>query len=652
VRELQGKAQKGAGDRRVAKLAAAVALLTGTVATVGVATGHAAPAPSWEQAKQAALASFTPPPPATVQTTPGTPLPYASTEMVTATVHGIGPNHDTNCTIKGELLVPNGVSAAHQAPVVLTTNGFGGSYNDSTTLGSAENAAYDGFVALTYSGLGFGGSSCAIELDSQAWDGAAASQLISWLGTLPEVTKDDAAKMDPRLGMIGGSYGGSIQFATASIDPRVDAIVPVITWNDLAYSLAPNNETNGTSATRRTDAEPGALKYQWTALFFGDGLLTPAEYNQLAQDLAAGNCGGFDPAICAAFARTASLGYPDPQTTALLHTDSMVSYYKSVHLPVLLAQGEDDSLFNMQEAVRNMRELQANGDPVQLVLQSWGHSHSTPAAGELSYTAPFSGYENTVIKDFYDKYLLGQAVSTGPAVQYFRPWVSYSGNAAPAYGSAPSWPVAPGRTLYLSGGGPGTAGTLTPSAKAVTPGSQSFANTGPTGSSYSETSGVQDQAPFSSIPPSDTPGTFASFETAPLTTNTDVVGIPSLTVHLTSAVPAPAPTSPATDPVVYAKLYDVSPSGSVTLADRLVSPVRVTDTSKPVTITLPGIVNRFAAGDRLELVLASGDDAYLGNRTAETYTVTVTPGAPGCLQLPIVAANKQDTGGASAAGLP
>lgn len=648
MREVGGSTTKRAATR----LAVAAALVAGSMATLGVTTGHAAPTPSWQQAKQAALASFTPPPPATVTTTPGTPLPYASTELITATVHDVGPAKDTDCTIKGELLVPNGVSASQQAPVVLTTNGFGGSYNDSTTLGSAEDAAYNGFVALSYSGLGFGGSSCAIELDSPAWDGAAASQLISWLGTLPEVTKDDPAKDDPRLAMIGGSYGGSIQFATASIDPRVDAIVPVITWNDLAYSLAPNNATDGTTATSRTDAEPGALKYQWTSLFFGDGLITPAEYNQLAQDLAAGDCGGFDPAICTAFARAASLGYPDPQTTAMLHSDSMVSYYPSVHVPVLLAQGEDDSLFNMQEAVRNMRELQADGDPVQLVLQSWGHSNSTPAAGELSYTAPFSGYENTVIKDFFDRYLLGSPVSTGPAVQYFRPWVSYSGNAVPAYGSAPSWPVSSGETLYLSGGGPGAAGTLTPSAKAVTAGSQTFANTGVTGSSYSETSGVQDQQPFSSTPPSDTPGTFAAFESAPLAADTDVVGIPSLTVQLSAAVPAPAPTSPATDPVVYAKLYDVSPSGTVTLADRLVSPVRVPDTSQPVTITLPGIVNRFPAGDRLELVLASGDDAYLGNRTAEPYTVTVAPHTPGSLQVPTVAASKETGGGPAATGLP
>ena len=44
---------------------------------------------------------------------------------------------------------------------------------------------------------------------------------------------------DPRVGMIGGSYGGEIQFAAAAVDARLDTIIPMITWNDLTYSLGP-----------------------------------------------------------------------------------------------------------------------------------------------------------------------------------------------------------------------------------------------------------------------------------------------------------------------------------------------------------------------------------------------------------------------------
>jgi predicted acyl esterase len=590
--------------------------------------------PGWLAAKDSALRSFSPPPPASVSLTPGSPGPGYATYSVEATV-SVGPGDATPCSIVGELLVPSGATVSSPQPAVMVTNGFGGSYNDSSTLGMAENAATDGFVALSYSGLGFGGSGCQIELDSPTWDGKAASELISWLGTLPTVASDGPD--DPRAGMVGGSYGGGIQFSTASIDPRLDAIVPVITWNDLSYSLDPSNDS---TADVRTDAGPGVTKWEWASLFFGDGLsgFTPGTSS------APTTCPDFDPAICQAFLTTLALGYPDNATTALLRSDSMVDFWKSLHLPVLLAQGEDDSLFNIQEAVDNYKELHDNGDPVQLVLQSWGHSNLTAAPGEFTTTPPFNGYENILVGDFFDKWLRNQSVSTGAPVQYFRPWVSYTGSAAPAYGSAPSWPPGPSSTYYLSANG-----SLVSSAADVAPGSATFVNPpGGIGTSYSETSGVQDEPPFSDIPPTDPPGTATAFVSAPLRTPLDVVGVPTVTVQLSSSVPAGI--DPATDPVIFGKLYDVSPTGQSTLVDSLVSPVRVGSTTGPLTITLPGIAHQYAAGDELKLVLSAGDDAYLGNRMADTYTVTVVPGQAGVLSIPAVSPSNQASGGPPPAG--
>jgi len=131
----------------------------------------------------------------------------------------------------------------------------------------------------------------------------------------------------------------------------------------------------------------------------------------------------------------------------------------------------------VREAVANAQELRANGDPVRLVLQSWGHSHShsTPAPGELSFSPPFDGYENVLIGgDFFAKWLRGAHVSTGAPVQYFRSWVPYSGNAAPAYGSASAWAVAPATDEYLSD--PATGGTLAASRSEVVEGAQTFVN--------------------------------------------------------------------------------------------------------------------------------------------------------------------------------
>ena len=611
-------------------LALALALAAAVPASLGAGAAPNRHLPAWLAAKDAALASFTPPPPAEVSLTPGSPGPGYRTDSVKATV-AVGPGDATSCSIVGELLVPDSVTPASPQPVVMVTNGFGGSFSDSTTLGAAENAATDGFVALAYSGLGFGGSGCQIELDSPTWDGRAASELISWLGTLPGVTLDGPD--DPRIGMVGGSYGGGIQFSTAAIDPRLDAIVPVITWNDLAYSLAPSNDS---TTPVRDDTEPGVVKWQWASLFFGDGTagFTPGTSS------APTTCPNFDPTICQAFVTTTSLGYPDPATVALLRSDSMVDFWPRLHLPVLLAQGEDDSLFNIQEAVDNAKELQSLGDPVQLVLQSWGHSNLTPAPGEYSSSAPFDGYENILIAKFFARWLKGENVSTGAPVQYFRPWVSYPGNdAAAAYGTADSWPPAPATAYYLSGNA-----SLVSSPADVAPGSATFANPpGGIGTSYSETSFAQGTAPFSDVPPTDAPGTFTSFESAPLGGPLDLVGVPTLTVNLSSSVPAGV--TPSTDPVLFAKLYDVSPSGQTELVDRLVSPIRVVSTTAPVTITLPGLVHRYGAGDRLELVLSAGDDAYLGNRAPDTYTVTVAPGQAGVLSIPAVDPAAELSGG-------
>ena len=97
--------------------------------------------------------------------------------------------------------------------------------------------------------------------------------------------------------------------------------------------------------------------------------------------------------------------------------------------------------------------------------------------------------------------------------------------------------------------------------------------TGGQPSSYSETSGVQDTAPFSSIGPSDPPGTFASFETPPLPANLDSVGIPVLRFDLSGPTATGATgATPAAEATVFTKIYDVAPNGSVVLVDRIVSP--------------------------------------------------------------------------------
>ncbi|GAC1306018.1 MAG: hypothetical protein NVSMB16_01770 [Acidimicrobiales bacterium] len=140
-------------------------------------------------------------------------------------------------------------------------------------MGAVVTVSCGGYEVLFSSGLGFGGSGGNIELDDPDWDAKAAAQLITFLGNRPEVVKQ--APGDPRVGMIGGSYGEAVLPSTASIDPRLDAIVPIITGNDLSYSLTPNNDA---ANFIYSSSPPGVPKNDWTELFIADGATQPRQH--------------------------------------------------------------------------------------------------------------------------------------------------------------------------------------------------------------------------------------------------------------------------------------------------------------------------------------------------------------------------------------
>ena len=52
------------------------------------------------------------------------------------------------------------------------------------------------------------------------------------------------------MGIAGGSYGGAIALMAAAYDSRVDAIVPQITWYDLADALFPDATGQGPESGR------------------------------------------------------------------------------------------------------------------------------------------------------------------------------------------------------------------------------------------------------------------------------------------------------------------------------------------------------------------------------------------------------------------
>ncbi|MGW6152185.1 CocE/NonD family hydrolase [Streptomyces sp. NPDC055144] len=540
-----------------------------------------------------------------------------------------------SCVVDADLYRPAGVDAAHTAPAVLATNGFGGSKSDGSTDAIGKAFAARGYVGLVYSGLGFGKSGCLVSLDDPRVDGAAASGLVDFLagtraaddGTKADyVTKD--GKGDPRVGMIGGSYGGAIQLATAAVDHRVDAVVPMITWNDLAYSLDPNN-----AADRSV---PGAFKWQWTNGFYliGEGQpllepsLDPSRINKLT-------CLHFVTDACETISTLNSGRYPSDKAGAMLdyaRSVSPVSYLKQVKAPTLLVQGQSDSLFNLNEAQATYGTLKAQGTTTKMIWQSWGHSGglTDPASGELNLAQGNleTSYVGKRILAWFDRYLQHKKdVDTGPAFAYYRDWITDPGQ---TYATAQSVPAL-SRKLYLSGDG-----KLVDNRSKVARGSRQYRNwlipTSHSESSLAGLIGLPDPAPR------DTAGTYLGWTSEPLTRTTDVVGSPKATLRVVSPKTERVQNSDdaADKLVLFAKLYDIAPDGSKTLVHRLVAPVRVPDVTRSFTVSLPGIVHRYEKGHRLQFVIAASDDAYGGNKGIKPVTVTSAPEDTGILELPVV----------------
>ena len=104
--------------------------------------------------------------------------------------------------------------------------------------------ASTGFNVITWDPRGEWASGGVMELDSPFYEARDVSSIISWAVSADNVAARQVATDagDPRVGMVGGSYGGGIQFTTAAIDPRLDAITPSIAWNTLTESLFPTND--------------------------------------------------------------------------------------------------------------------------------------------------------------------------------------------------------------------------------------------------------------------------------------------------------------------------------------------------------------------------------------------------------------------------
>jgi ABC-2 type transport system ATP-binding protein len=269
-----------------------------------------------------------------------------------------GADHDfTMTSFDGSQIRLHWFPLDRSAPTVLMGPGWGeagatetsgtGLFGDSP-IGELQR---EGYHVLTWDPRGFGKSTGTITTDSADAEGRDVQGLLDWVATQPNVMLD--AKTDPRVGMIGGSYGGGIQLVTASIDCRVDAIVPTIAWHSLGTSLY----------------KADTVKSGWS-----DILYRAAAARQL------------DPHITSAYHSAQATGTISAADRAWFRERGPADAVAKITAPTLLIQGTVDTLFTLDEAVSNYRILRENGVPTAMLWYCGGHGACLTDSGDPAAT--------------------------------------------------------------------------------------------------------------------------------------------------------------------------------------------------------------------------------------------------------------------------
>ena len=274
---------------------------------------------------------------------------------------------------------PRDTAAA--SPTILKGPGWGiaGDTNTQTTgaglfgdtsISSLHDAGYN---VLTWDPRGFGKSTGTITVNSADHEGRDVERLLDWIATQPGVQLD--ATGDPRVGMVGGSYGGGIQLILAAIDCRVDAIVPTIAWHSLGTSLS----------------KASTYKAGWNNTLYGT-----ASARNLDPHIVSGHDAGNGSGVLSA---------EDKQWFLDRGPGDLI---KQINIPTLFVQGTVDTLFTLDEAVTNYRILRDKGVPTGMLWYCGGHGVCLTKGGD-------SQRANKVGFAWLTKYLKGdKSADTGP----------------------------------------------------------------------------------------------------------------------------------------------------------------------------------------------------------------------------------------------
>jgi ABC-2 type transport system ATP-binding protein len=539
--------------------------------------------------------------PATVGAIPG-----ARTEILAVAV-ATAPDDPTRIVLDAALTIPDGVTVSAPAPAVVLLHGFG---SDRTSqVARTASLVRQGYVVLAPSARGFGASGGTVSLADRDREGRDLRAWIDELAGRDEVLRD--APGDPRVALVGASYGGGLALLGGALDERVDAVVAITAWHDLATALAPN-ATGAPSS--------GPLKVGWTSLLFTartlpGGLAAASAGDAPDATVPADRCGRFVADVCALADRAAVDGRLDAAGAAVLARSSLLSTQVRA-VPTLLIQGRDDTLFGVDAAFANAFALDAAGAPVRVRLVAGGHGAvgTSAASGALASevdawlarwlgpaegsSAPSSAADGVLVHDAAGapRTLPWPGVARTSGAREFHLDLSSAGGLLLDGRPVVSAPVA--ATLFTPAGG-------LPAALTSIPG------LGPVGN-------LAGLAGLGTVV--DVPGQHVAFTSLPLEEPVLLLGPATLTLGLAAE---------AGEVQLFVRLSAVAPGGLTTIIGSSFAPVRLervpTDPERPVLvgITLPDIVHRLEAGERLRLTVATTDQAFANLREPGTVWVDV-----------------------------
>ncbi|WP_323793705.1 CocE/NonD family hydrolase [Nocardioides sp.] len=270
------------------------------------------------------------------------------------------PGTTTRIDLCYSVFRPAGATRRNAVPMVMHSHGWGGSRT--TSAAAFEDFTDAGYGVISFDQRGWGESGGRAHVEAPALEGVDVRRLVRFVSKLRWVQQD--GRHDPRLGAIGGSYGGGYQFVGAFESlrlrgkPLFDALAPQITWYDLEQSLAPE----------------GVVRAEWAlalaAAAVPSDALPPEVYKGLAEGAATGN-------------------FPDGSIPG---GENLVKFFEKngpkhhvdrgrrLAIPVLLGQGTTDGLFPLEQGFRNWQSTLTRSARKKSIFVGYNGGHVLPAA--------------------------------------------------------------------------------------------------------------------------------------------------------------------------------------------------------------------------------------------------------------------------------